>query len=156
MGAQACSHLASVCPRHLPSPNVFSLGSGHDPSISPEGWYEDSCCSGNGELTQGLARGCLRQGGWSPWEVAAASPPPSTHPRAPASWAAPCRTPGISFLQDWYHTRVPAVAQRVKNPTRIHEDADLIPGLTQWVKGSGVVVTCGVGCRWGLDLVLMW
>ena len=26
----------------------------------------------------------------------------------------------------------PSVAQRVKNPTGIHEDASLIPGLTQW------------------------
>ena len=28
----------------------------------------------------------------------------------------------------------PTVAQQVTNPTRIHEDAGLIPGLTQWVK----------------------
>ena len=26
------------------------------------------------------------------------------------------------------------VAQRVKNPTEAHEDAGLIPSLTQWVK----------------------
>ena len=26
------------------------------------------------------------------------------------------------------------VAQRVENPTSIHEDAGLIPGLSQWVK----------------------
>ena len=32
------------------------------------------------------------------------------------------------------------MAQRVKDPTRIHEDEGLIPGLTQWVK----------------DLVLPW
>ena len=31
---------------------------------------------------------------------------------------------------------VPIVAQWVKNPTGIHEDVGLIPGLTQWVKGS--------------------
>ena len=29
---------------------------------------------------------------------------------------------------------VPVVAQRVKNPTSVHEDAGLIPGLPQWVK----------------------
>ena len=29
---------------------------------------------------------------------------------------------------------VPFVAQQVKNPTSIHEDAGLIPGLAQWVK----------------------
>ena len=28
---------------------------------------------------------------------------------------------------------VPDVAQQVKNTASIHEDADLIPGLTQWV-----------------------
>ena len=26
------------------------------------------------------------------------------------------------------------MAQRVKNPTRIHKDVGLIPGLAQWVK----------------------
>ena len=29
---------------------------------------------------------------------------------------------------------MPAVAQRVKDPTSIHEDVGLIPGLAQWVK----------------------
>ena len=29
---------------------------------------------------------------------------------------------------------VPFVAQRLTNPTRIHEDAGLIPGLVQWVE----------------------
>ena len=36
--------------------------------------------------------------------------------------------------------RVPVVAQQVKNPTNIHENAGLILGLAQWVK----------------DLVLLW
>ena len=29
---------------------------------------------------------------------------------------------------------VPNVAQWVKNPTSIHEDVGLVPGLLQWVK----------------------
>ena len=29
---------------------------------------------------------------------------------------------------------VPVVAQGVKNSTSIHEDADLVPDLTQWIK----------------------
>ena len=42
------------------------------------------------------------------------------------------------------------------NPTRNHEVAGLIPGLIQWVKGSGIALSCGVGHRRGLDLVLLW
>ena len=30
--------------------------------------------------------------------------------------------------------RVPIVAQQVMNPTSIHEDADVIPSLAQWIK----------------------
>ena len=40
--------------------------------------------------------------------------------------------------------------------TSIHEDVGLIPGLSQWAKGSGVVVSYGVGRRLGSDLVLLW
>ena len=44
--------------------------------------------------------------------------------------------------QHWQHMRtcqkskwgVLVVAQLVKNPTSIHEDAGLIPGLAQWVR----------------------
>ena len=39
------------------------------------------------------------------------------------------------------------MAQRVKNPAGIHEDVGSIPGLTQWVKVSGVASSCGLGCN---------
>ena len=48
---------------------------------------------------------------------------------------------------------VPVVAQQVKNPTSIHGDVGSIPGLIQWIKGSGVAVSCGVGCS---DPELLW
>ena len=37
------------------------------------------------------------------------------------------------------------------NLTGIHENAGLIPGLTQWGQGSGVAKSCGIGCRQGSD-----
>ena len=48
------------------------------------------------------------------------------------------------------------MALQIKNPTSIHEDPGLIPGLAQWVKGSSVAASYGVGSRHGSDLVLLW
>ena len=48
------------------------------------------------------------------------------------------------------------MVQWLTNPTRNHEVAGSVPALAQWVKGSGVAVSCGVGCRCGLDPALVW
>ena len=51
---------------------------------------------------------------------------------------------------------VPVVARWLTNPTKNHEVAGSVPGLAQWVKGSSVAVSCGVGYRRGLDPPLLW
>ena len=43
----------------------------------------------------------------------------------------------------------------VTNPTSDYEDASLIPWPHSVGEGSSVAVSCGVGCRRGLDLVLL-
>ena len=47
------------------------------------------------------------------------------------------------------------MAQQIKNPTSIHEDASSIPVLTQWVKDL-IDASCGVGHRYSFDPVLLW
>ena len=57
---------------------------------------------------------------------------------------------------------VPVVTQWVKNPTNLHEDADSIPGLAQWIKDLAVPqatayvadvarIQCYCGCGVGLS-----
>ena len=45
-------------------------------------------------------------------------------------------SPGERFFK--LHPGAPFVAQLLTNPTRIHEDVDPLPGLTQWVKDPAV------------------
>ena len=42
------------------------------------------------------------------------------------------------------------------NLTSIHEDTGSIPDLAQWLKGSSIAMSCGVGSRHGLNLVWLW
>ena len=51
---------------------------------------------------------------------------------------------------------IPIVAQWVRNPTRIHEDVGLIPGLTRLVKGSSIAANCGISPRCSSNLALLW
>ena len=48
------------------------------------------------------------------------------------------------------------MAQQVKILTSILEGVGSFLGLAQWVKESGIATSCGVGCRCGLELALLW
>ena len=53
---------------------------------------------------------------------------------------------------------VTVVAQQVKNPTSIHEDGGLIPGLNQWgLRISRCCKLClGQSCGWNRVLLWLW
>ena len=43
----------------------------------------------------------------------------------------------------------------ITNPASTDEEVGAIPGLAQWIEGSGVPMNCGVCCRHGSDLALL-
>ena len=50
----------------------------------------------------------------------------------------------------------PLWLSRLRTQYRVYEDASSIPGLVQWVKGSGIAMRCGAVHRCGSDPMLPW
>ena len=48
------------------------------------------------------------------------------------------------------------MVQWLTNPTRNHEVVGSVPALAQWVNDPALLVSCGVGCRRGSDLMWLW
>ena len=47
------------------------------------------------------------------------------------------------------------MAHWIKTLTDVCEDVGSVPGLAQWVKGSGIAPSYGVVRRYGSDMVLL-
>ena len=91
---------------------------------------------------------------WRPWPsfpTSHLSDPTVSIARRGSRWIPLLRPDFTATCRLSGHSGVPIVAQWVKNPADILEDAGLIPGLAQWGWGSGIAVSCGVGYRLGLD-----
>ena len=48
------------------------------------------------------------------------------------------------------------MAQCITNLISIHEDEGLIPGPSEWLKGSGIAISYSIGHRHSSNLALLW
>ena len=84
-----------------------------------------SCHGGGQDGGLGVSRGKLSHAGWK------------------SNTLFPCSSTGACSLpcdrREKNMQGVPVVAQRLRDPTRIHEDAGWIPGLAPWVKDPALL-----------------